>query len=100
LKGEVRIQVASRSLFGGSLGSLIDPLDTTWVRPNGTPYAHNEASVPRGERSHPNLLDAKFEEGGYFDARSGRPNVWANLRVWGGPYVDWDGVLYTSYNEE
>jgi hypothetical protein len=31
----------------------------------------------------PHSLDAQFEEGGYFDARSGCPDVWANLRAWG-----------------
>jgi hypothetical protein len=46
------------------------------------------------------LLDAEFKEGGWFDAWADRPDVCANSRVWRGPYVDWDGVPYTSYNEE
>jgi hypothetical protein len=88
-----------RSLVG-HWGNLIDLLDTTWVHSDGTPYAHNEASVPRGEGRCPNTLDTKFEQGGYFDACSDRPDVWADLRAWGGPYIDWDGVPYANYNEE
>jgi hypothetical protein len=84
----------------GHWGNIIDPLNTTWVCPDGTPYNHNEASVPREDGGSPDLLDAKFEEGSWFDAWAGHPDVHANLRAWGGPYVDLDGVPYTSYNEE
>jgi hypothetical protein len=71
-----------------------------WVCPDGTPYAHDEASVPRGEGSCSRLVDAEFEDGGRFDAWSDCPDVQANLMVWGGPYVDWDGIPYSRYNED
>jgi hypothetical protein len=84
----------------GHWGNITDPLNTMWVRPDRTPYGHDEALVLRRDGGSPNSLDAKFEEGGWFDAWADHPDVCANLRAWGGPYVDWDGVPYASYNEE
>jgi hypothetical protein len=51
----------------GYWGNVIDPLNTTWVHPDGTPYAHDEVSVPRGEGCPTNSLDTEFEEGGHYD---------------------------------
>jgi hypothetical protein len=45
-------------------GNIIDPLDTMWVHPDGTPYAHDEPLVPGGEGGSLNSLGAEFEEGG------------------------------------
>jgi hypothetical protein len=84
----------------GRWGNIIDPLNTMWVCSNGTPCDHDEASVARGDRGGPNLLDTEFEEGGRFNAWAAQPDVHVNLKAWGGQYVDWDGVPYASYNEE
>jgi hypothetical protein len=87
-------------LMVGLWGNIIDPLDTTWVCPDGTPYDHNEASVSRVAGDSPRSVDAEFEEGGRYNAWADCPDMQANLMAWGGPYVDWDGVPYSHYNEE
>jgi hypothetical protein len=48
-RGDEKASSPVDHLLVGHWGNLIDLLDTTWVRPDGTPYAHNEASVPTGE---------------------------------------------------
>jgi hypothetical protein len=65
--GEIAQSRVDRFLVG-HWGDVTDPLDTMWVHPDGTPYAHDEASVPRGEESQSRSVDAEFEEGGRFDA--------------------------------
>jgi hypothetical protein len=64
------------------------------------PYNHNEVSLSGRVGGSLDSLDAEFEEGGRFDAWADHPDVHANLRAWGRPYIDWDGVPYASYNEE
>jgi hypothetical protein len=84
----------------GVWGNIIDPLDTTWVCPDRTPYDHNKASVSRVVGDSPKSVDVEFEEGGQYDAWVDCPDIQADLMAWGRPYVDWDGVPYSSYNEE
>jgi hypothetical protein len=91
--GEESHRPAAR-LVVGHWGNIIDPSDTMWVCPDGTPYGHDEPSV--GNRS----VDVEFEESGCYDAWADYPDVWANLMSWGRPYIDWDGVPYASYDEE
>jgi hypothetical protein len=51
-------------------------------------------------RDSPRSVDVEFEEGGRYDTWVDSPDMQTNLRAWGGPYVDWDGVSYASYDEE
>jgi hypothetical protein len=46
-RGGKKLHWPAVSSVVGHWENIIDPLDTTWVRPNGTPYDHNEASVSR-----------------------------------------------------
>jgi hypothetical protein len=57
------------------------------------PYGHNEASILRVAGDSPRLVDVEFEEGGWYDTWADRPDICANLKAWGGPYVDWDRVM-------
>jgi hypothetical protein len=60
----------------------------------------HEASVPREVSNSPRSIDVEFEEGGQYDVWVDCLDFCTNLRARGGPYMDWDGVPYSMYNDE